>query len=66
MKSSDVGHILRKRRKELGLRQLDVSFSTGIGTRFISELENGKPTCELGKTLQVIEALGLKIELRER
>ena len=27
------------------------------------KLENGKPTCEIGKALQVIHCLGLKIEL---
>jgi len=31
--------------------------------RFISDLENGKPTAELGKVLRVIQSLGLELKL---
>jgi HTH-type transcriptional regulator / antitoxin HipB len=34
----------------------------GTGLRFIVDLEKGKPTCQIGKTLQVLQALGLAIE----
>ena len=32
--------------------------------RFIAESERGKPTCQLGKTLDVLAALGIRIGLR--
>ncbi len=35
----------------------------GTGMRFIVDLEKGKPTCQIGKTLQVMQALGLAIEI---
>ena len=54
------GQIIRERRKELKLRQDDVALATGLGRRFIIELEAGKPTCHLGKALLVAATLGLR------
>lgn len=34
----------------------------GTGIRFIVDLEKGKPTCQIGKTLQVLQLLGLAVE----
>ena len=33
---------------------------SGTGVRFISDLENGKESCELGKTLKVLKNLGIR------
>lgn len=55
------GELVRTRRAELKLNQADVAFATGIGRRFIIELEAGKPTCHLGKALVIAEAVGIKI-----
>ncbi|WP_428040612.1 hypothetical protein [Devosia psychrophila] len=38
----------------------------GVGRRFLSELENGKPTAEIGKVLQVLTALGIDMQLKVR
>jgi HTH-type transcriptional regulator/antitoxin HipB len=35
----------------------------GTGLRFIIDLEKGKPTCQIGKILQVLQALGLKLQI---
>ena len=35
----------------------------GTGLRFISDLEKGKPTCQIGKVLQVVQALGLELRI---
>lgn len=32
-----------------------------VGTRFLSDLENGKPTIQIGKAFQVLEGIGFKI-----
>jgi len=32
-----------------------------VGVRFLSELENGKPTVRLDKLLQVVNGLGLQL-----
>ena len=34
--------------------------ATGVGRRFLIELEAGKPTCQLGRSLLVAEALGFR------
>jgi len=54
------GALIRERRQALKLRQDDVAFSTGLGRRFIIELEAGKPSCHLGKALVVAGAVGLR------
>jgi DNA-binding XRE family transcriptional regulator len=54
------GALIRERRAALKLRQDDIAFSTGLGRRFIIELEAGKPTCHLGKALVVAAAVGLR------
>jgi transcriptional regulator with XRE-family HTH domain len=54
------GSLVRERREALKLRQDDIAFSTGIGRRFIIDLEAGKPSCHLGKALVVAAAVGLR------
>ncbi|MFZ9920180.1 MAG: helix-turn-helix domain-containing protein [Terrimicrobiaceae bacterium] len=60
--------MIRERRKHLGMKQAELALVSNTGLRFISELENGKETCQLGRTLKVLEHLGLKtvIEPREK
>ena len=50
---------IRRRRKELKIRQAQLALATGVGRRFLIELESGKPSCQLGRSLLVAEALGL-------
>ena len=54
------GALIREHREALKLRQDDIAFSTGLGRRFIIELEAGKPTCHLGKALVAAAAVGLR------
>ncbi len=61
MDSKKLGLILKDHRKSLGLTQTDVALSCGVGIRFISDLENGKSSCQIGKALLVIESIGLKL-----
>ena len=53
----DFGEAIRKRRKELGYTQGYISEVTGFSTSFISDLENGKPSTELGKALHLAHML---------
>ena len=53
----DIGKAVRKKRKEDGLTLAEASALCGVGYRFLSNLENGKATAEVGKTLQVLSAL---------
>ena len=47
----------------MGLTQLDAAGLCGVGERFLSELERGKQSAELGKVLQVLRRLGLRLAL---
>ena len=56
-----LGRAIRCKRKEIGLRQELAAGMTGVGTKFLSQLENGKETAELGKALQVLHKMGLEL-----
>ncbi len=60
----DLGRCVRARRKEHAATQAEFAALCKVGVRFISDLENGKPTMELGKVLQVIKCLGLELSIR--
>ena len=60
------GQVLRQRRKELGYTQAFVSEFTGFSVSFISDLENGKSTAELGKAIYLANLLGLDISIKPR
>jgi y4mF family transcriptional regulator len=57
----ELGRRIKKERKALGLTQAELALTSGTGMRFISDLENGKPTCQIGKTLIVLKTLGLRL-----
>ena len=54
------GALIRSRRKTLNMRQDQLALATGVGRRFLIDLEGGKPSCQLGRSLLVAEALGIK------
>ena len=58
-----LGVAIRARRKQLKVTQKDLAMTCGTGLRFIIDLEKGKPTCQIGKILQVLQALGLKFQI---
>jgi len=64
--AKDFGLIIRRRRKELGYTQEYLSEYTGLSASFISNLENGKETAELGKALFVCNILGIDLEMIKR
>ncbi len=55
------GQMVRARRRAQKLRQDDLALIAGVGVRFIHDLENGKPSCQLGKALLVGRTLGIKV-----
>ena len=64
--SMDFGIALKNRRKELGYTQQYISEFTGFSISFISDLENGKSTAELGKAIYIANMLGLDISADSR
>ena len=60
---AEIGDIVRATRKAAGLRQHELAGAAGVGLRFIVDLEAGKPTAQIGKTLQVLAALVCSLEI---
>jgi y4mF family transcriptional regulator len=64
--AAHFGEALRAQRKRQGLTQRQLADLAGVGERFISELERGKPTVELGRALHVLQVCGLEISVNPR
>jgi y4mF family transcriptional regulator len=62
---ADLGAAVRAARKRAGLTLAETAGLTAVGVRFLSELENGKPTVRLDKVLHVLSALGLQLHLAD-
>ena len=63
--SFGLGAALRAARRQRGLRLQDVALGAGVGVRFLSELERGKPTARLAEMLRVASALGVSVVVRD-
>ncbi len=59
--SEEIGRIVKSTRKKLGVTQRNLALTSGTGLRFIIELEQGKPTCQLEKVLTVLRTLGVNL-----
>ncbi len=64
--ASDIGAAVRSRRKSDGLTLVEAAGLCNVNYRFLSNLENGKPTVRLDKVMDVLTALGLELEIAER
>ncbi|MDP8258271.1 MAG: helix-turn-helix domain-containing protein [Candidatus Aadella gelida] len=62
----DLGTVVKTKRKNMKLTQASLAALCNVGTRFISELENGKTTLEISKVFKVIQGLGFIIKIEER
>ncbi|TWB41860.1 helix-turn-helix domain-containing protein [Nitrospirillum pindoramense] len=56
-----LGALIRARRQALGMTLRDVAAGTGLSLSFLSAVENGKPTAELGKVMAYMQALGIDL-----
>ena len=52
---------VKTKRKEFGLTQEDVSMKSGVGLRFVRELEQGKETLRMDKVNQVLRLFGAEL-----
>lgn len=55
------GAAVRSARKDHGLSQTDLAARAGVGRPWLSELERGKRTAEIGRALSVLSALDLAV-----
>ena len=63
MDSTKLGLIVRQERKAQGLRQDELAAASGVGVRFIVDLEAGKPTLQIEKALLVLRTLGCTVTI---
>lgn len=62
----DIGDMVRAMRKNAKLTQSKAAAMCGVGARFLSDLENGKPSIHLGKTLHVLKMVGLTTIIKKK
>ncbi|MBM4063210.1 MAG: helix-turn-helix transcriptional regulator [Planctomycetes bacterium] len=63
--TQDLGALVRRARRAQGLRQPDLAGVCGTSIRFLSELERGKATAQIGRVLHVLQMLGLCVCVEE-
>lgn len=64
--TKELGRAIRDRRRELGYTQAFLAEYAGVSASFLSELENGKETIQLGKMMEVLSLLGMDICMSRR
>lgn len=60
--TKDFGNLIHDARKKAKLTQTQLAGTSGVGERFLRELEKGKATCQLAKALFVAQMLGIKLD----
>jgi len=56
-----IGKFIKEKRKEAGLSQVEFAIRSGLGLRFIRELEQGKDTVRLDKVNQALNMFGMEV-----
>ena len=58
---TSIAAFIKERRKKFNLTQIDLAEKSGVGLRFVRELEHGKPTLRLDKVNQVLALFGHEV-----
>lgn len=56
-----IAQFVKDKRKSLKLTQVDLAEKSGVGLRFVRELEQGKQTLRLDKINQVLDLFGCEV-----
>lgn len=59
--SSNLSKYVKEMRHRCGLTQVDLAVKSGVGLRFVRELEQGKETLRLDKVNQVLALFGKEV-----
>jgi HTH-type transcriptional regulator / antitoxin HipB len=60
---SDLGLLIRERRRALGLDQRELAKKVGVSRLWIIEIEKGKPRAEIGLVMRALLALDLALDV---
>ena len=55
-----IAQFIKQKRKEMGLTQEEFAIRSGLGLRFVRELEQGKETVRMDKVNQALSMFGMK------
>ena len=55
-----IAEFIKQKRKEMGLTQEEFAIRSGLGLRFVRELEQGKETVRMDKVNQALSMFGMK------
>lgn len=58
---TSISSFVKERRKMFNLTQVDLAEKSGVGLRFVRDLEQGKPTLRLDKVNQVLALFGYEV-----
>lgn len=58
---TSLSDFVKERRKQLNLTQIDLAEKSGVGLRFVRELEQGKQTLRIDKINQVLALFGHEV-----
>lgn len=58
-----AGVAIRTLRKRAGIRIDDFALTAGVSKQFMTDLENGKATVQMGMVLGLLQRLGLRVSL---
>ncbi|MBM6906097.1 helix-turn-helix transcriptional regulator [Collinsella tanakaei] len=64
--TADLGRVIRDERKRQHMTQTELAGLSGVGITYLSQLENGKETAEIGKALNVLTMLGMDLYAERR
>jgi y4mF family transcriptional regulator len=56
-----IADFVKEMRKKFGLTQVDLADKSGVGLRFVRELEQGKQTLRMDKINQVLRLFGRQV-----
>lgn len=57
---STIGEYVKKERKHLGMTQKEFALRSGLGLRFVRDLEQGKETVRMDKVNQALHMFGME------
>jgi HTH-type transcriptional regulator / antitoxin HipB len=63
---AELGELARAHRKSGKITLERISGLGNVSIKFLSEFENGKATCEIGKVLQALRTMGLEVVIQPR
>ena len=55
-----IAEFIKRKRKEAGLTQVEFAMRSGLGLRFVRDLEQGKETVRMDKVNQALEMFGMQ------